>query len=304
MVRLGVVGRAGNGQLSTHLLMLLCALLVSTSFSVGELIADDLDPAVITLVRFTVAALVLLPVIAVKHGLRVSLAGLCRYGMISGCLVAFFWCMFFALRFTTALNTSVLFTTVPAISAVYSLIVVRERFDKQIGVALLVGLIGALWVIFRGNLEVVFGLTWNKGDLIFLIGCFAMGFYTPLIKLLYRGEPMEVMTFWVLVTGCLWLIPLGGPPLLEINLDEVAGYVWWWISYLALFTTVATFYLTQYATPVIGPTRTMAYSYLYPGFVLIIDLALGRDFPGIAVVPGLLCIFGAMLLLQRPARFK
>ena len=37
-----------------------------------------------------------------------------------------------------------------------------------------------------------------------------MAAYTPLVKLLHRGEPMAVMTFWVLVTGSFWLLILGG----------------------------------------------------------------------------------------------
>ena len=43
-----------------------------------------------------------------------------------------------------------------------------------------------------GDLGRLLALDFNKGDLIFLAGCFAMGFYTPLVKLFHRREPMAV----------------------------------------------------------------------------------------------------------------
>ena len=286
--------------LRIHLLMLTCATLVSTSFIVGEHIAVHLDPAALTLSRFVIAVFILLPVIAVRHGLRIGLRSFLRYALISGSLVVFFWCMFLALRMTTALNTSVLFTLVPGLSALYAAVLIKERLGTDRLIALLLGLAGAVWVIFRGELHLLLTLSWNRGDAVFFAGCLAMGLYTPLIRRLHRGEPMELMTFWVLVSGCLWLLPIGALALFRVDWLSVPPSTWGWIVYLACFTTVITFYLTQYAVAHIGPTRTMSYSYLYPGLVLIIDLLLGRGWPAPRVLPGIIVILGAMVVLQAP----
>ena len=212
-----------------HLFMLVCATLVSTSFTVGEIVADTLDPAALTLVRFVVAAALLFPIIAIRHGVRIELSAFARYGLISGCLVIFFWTMFLALRYTTALNTSVIFTTVPALAGIYAALFIGERLGRKRLLALGMGLVGALWVIFRGDLDLLLSLSWNRGDSIFFFGCLAMGLYTPLVRILHRGEPMEVMTFWVLVTGCIWLAPIGGSALLRLTWGEVPGSTWLWI---------------------------------------------------------------------------
>ena len=286
-----------NGRV--HLLMVVCATLVSTSFIVGEHIAKHLDPAALTLVRFVLAACFLLPVIYCKFGLRVGLRSLGRYGLVSSSLVIFFWCMFFSLQYTTALNTSVLFTLVPAFSAIYSVIIVHERIGKSTIAALGFGLLGAIWVIFRGDLSLFMGLQWNRGDIIFFAGCLAMGLYTPLVKRMHRGEKMEVMTFWILITGSFWLLPIGGLELLRVDLTTVSAETWGWIAYLAFFTTVVSFYLTQYSIQFIGPTRVMAYSYLYPGLVLLIEIIIGRGWPELKVLPGIAVILVAMFFLQR-----
>jgi drug/metabolite transporter (DMT)-like permease len=282
--------------------MVISAALVSTSFTVGAAIADGLDPAVLTLIRFLLASLILWPYVGLKTGLFCSWSAIWRCGIISGSLVVFFWCMFLSLRYTSALNTSVIFTLVPSISGIYAVVMVRERLGKARLLALVFGMIGALWVIFRGDLKLLIAMAWNKGDLIFLAGCFTMGLYTPLIKLLHRGEPMVVMTFWILVTGSVWLLLVSGYRLFHIDWPAVSPLVWAGIGYLALFTTVITFFLTQYSVPYIGPTKVMAYSYLYPGLVLLIDLALGHGWPTGSVVPGILMVLLAMVVIQRAER--
>jgi drug/metabolite transporter (DMT)-like permease len=281
-----------------HLLMVISAILVSTSFTVGAAITAELDPAVLTLVRFTLAACIFGPWVHFKYGLGFSFSFICRCALISGCLVIFFCCMFLSLRYTSALNTSVIFALVPSISGGYALIFIGERLQKEQLLALACGLIGVVWVIFRGDLSQLFAMEWNKGDLIFLGGCFAMGLYTPLVKILHRGESMAIMTFWVLVTGSLWLLLFAGYKLSTVNWTAVPAFAWLGVVYLAVFTTIITFFLTQYAVPYLGPTQVTAYSYLYPGLVLVIDLLLGHGLPPLQVIPGVLVVLVAMIVLQ------
>jgi drug/metabolite transporter (DMT)-like permease len=187
---------------------------------------------------------------------------------------------------------------VPSISGVYALFITGERLGRERQLALLCGMVGVIWVIFRGEPAQLLAMEWNKGDLIFFAGCFAMGLYTPLIKLVHRGESMAVVTFWVLVTGSLWLFLFVGIRLPAVAWSTIPAFAWLGIGYLAIFTTIITFFLTQYAVPYLGPTRVMAYSYLYPGLVLLIDLGLGHGLPPLRVVPGVVVVLAAMFILQ------
>jgi len=282
--------------------MALCAFLVSTSFTVGKAITAGLDPAVLTLVRFIAATLLLLPYVALVHGLSFSWSLLLRCGAVSLSLVIFFWCMFLSLHYTSALNTSVIFTLVPSIAGFYALILLKEKLTRPKLVALLCGMAGAVWVIFRGDIGGLLEMRWNRGDLVFLGGCFAMGMYTPLVRLLHRDEPMVVMTLWILISGCIWLLPVSLPHLWSLDWAAVSPGIWLGVGYLALFTTVITFFLTQYATTFIGPTRVMAYSYLYPALVLLLDILLGKGWPEMRVIPGVLVVLLAMVVIQYSAR--
>ena len=158
---------------------------------------------------------------------------------------------------------------------------------------------GALWVIFRGDINRLLSLDVNHGDLLFLAGCFMMAAYTPLVKRFHQQESMVVMTFWVLATGCLWLLLLAFSGLSAVNWQAVDTKVWAGIVYQAVFSTIITFYLTHVSTLYLGPTRVMAYSYFYPAFVLVINWSLGKGLPPAAILPGVAVVTLATVVLQR-----
>ncbi len=284
---------------SVHCLMLLSSVIVSSSFTVGEAITHGLEPSVLLLVRYVVAVLCLAPVLLYNHGLSIpTVKQLGGYSLISASTVGFFWCMFESLRYTNALSTSVIFTLVPGISGIYSAIFLKERLGRGRLWALFFGMVGALWVIFRGDLNRLLGLEVNHGDLLFLAGCFMMAAYTPLVKKLHQHESMMVMTFWVLVTGTGWLLLLSFAGLGAVDWKGVETRVWAGIVYLAVFSTIITFYLTHISILYLGPTRVMAYSYFYPAFVLIINWGLGKGLPPAIILPGVAVVTLATVVLQ------
>ena len=285
-----------------HGAMLLTAFLVSTSFTVGKAITPYLDPVILTLIRFLIAS-TLFWLLLRRHAalsLPTPLA-LFRYSLISAALVGFFWLMFLALRHTSPLNTAVIFTTVPGLSGLYSWFLVRERLKANQLIALFLAMAGAIWVICDGKLTRLWQLHFNSGDLLFFAACLFMAAYTPLVKKFHCGESMRVMTFWILITGSCWLFLLAIPKL-EIfsHLQDVPIRVWIGISYLAIFTTITTFFLTQWATLYLGPTRVAAYSFTYPIYIVVIEWALRGTLPSFATVLGvMLFFFPAMYVLQK-----
>lgn len=279
-------------------LMLLSSVLVSTSFVVGEIIAHQIDPAVLTLIRFAIGGLILGVIVSARGEFYCSISLILRTTTTSCCLVVFFWSMFLALRYTTALNTSVLFALTPLFSAVYSMVFLREVFCGKRFLALFCGGLGAIWVIFHGDFSLLFSMNWNRGDLIFLAGCAAMGFYAPLVKLSHRGESMLLFTFWVLATGTILLLFIVMPKLINYDWSAIAPSCWAWVLYLAIFTTVITFYLVQVSIPHLGPIKVTAYSYLYPALVLFLDLLRGHGLPDPLVWPGLIVVASAMFFIM------
>jgi len=283
-----------------HALMLLAIILAASSFPIGAAITNDLPPAILMFLRFLMAALMFLPFVIAKYGLKIpSNSALLCYTFLSFPLITFFWCMFESLRYTSVLNTGALYTLVPAITAVYALIINREFTSKSRIFWLLTGTVGALWVVFRGSFESFISLDLNHGDLVFLVGCLFLGLYNPLIKRFYKGEPMVLMTFWVLLLGSVLLFLLSIPNIAHINWIDIENDVYLGVVYLSFFSTLITFFIINYSTVRIGATKVSAYGFLTPLFVISISIVAGIDSFEFIIFPGMLLILSATIFIQR-----
>ncbi len=86
---------------------------------------------------------------------------------------------------------------------------------------------------------------------------------------------------------------------MAVRWSEVEPRVFGAISYLAIFTTLISFLLTQTAVTVIGATRTMAYTYLNPALVALLVWMLGHEAIGWMSLPGVGLTLVSMVVLQR-----
>ena len=280
--------------------MLLNIILAASSFPVGAAITNELAPEILMFLRFLLATVLFLPFVLAKNGLRLpSGSSFLNYIFLSIPLVVFFWCMFESLRYTSLLNTGALFTIVPAVTALFSFLINREITGKLRSLGLCVGTIGALWIVFRGSFDAFIGLELNYGDLIFLAGCLFLGLYNPLVKRFYRGEPMEVVTFWVLLSGSVWLLIASGKNIIYVDWYDIKQSVYLGVAYLSLFSTLVTFYLLHFSIVRIGATKVAAYGFLTPVFVIVISVLVGMEAFEWVTIPGLLLILGAMFVIQR-----
>ena len=287
-------------KLHIHALMLLIMILVAGSFPVAGLITNALEPEVMMFIRFLLAALFFLPFVFIKNGWKFpTIERLFGYSLISIPLVIFFWCMFESLRYTSVINTGALYTTVPAITAVFAFFINHDQTNLNRKIGLLIGTIGALWIVFRGDPQALVNLELNDGDLIFLTGCLFMGCYNPLIKYFYKDEPMEVMTFWVILIGALWLFLLSFNQLDQIKWQSIELEVILGLLYLSVFTTLGSFYVIQFSTVKLGATNVAAYGFLTPIFVIFLSVIIGLEVFNWLILPGIGLVLVSMYLIQK-----
>ncbi|MGE4497416.1 MAG: DMT family transporter [Deferribacterales bacterium] len=280
--------------------MLLYTVLVSGSFHIGHVLVNYMDSTVLTFVRFLLGSVLfgiyVFPRYEVK---RPSLSDLARYFAISASMIFYFWAMFEALRYTTPLNTAITYTVVPLFSAVYGIFLLRERVSLRKFTVLFAAMLGAVWVIIDGSLSRLAELDFNKGDVIFLIGCLCIGLYSPLSKKLHKGEPMPVLTLWTMITGTVWLLLIANVKILEINIRLLDTAFFAGVAYITVFATIATFFIVQYSSKQLPVSKVMSYIYLTPVFVIIIQTAIGKGLPHAAVIPGVAASVAATFYFLR-----
>lgn len=274
-----------------HILMIIYAVLVSLSFHVGHAITRDIEPVVLTFARFLLGSVLFGSFVLVKYEVkRPSISDLLRYTSISLSLVGYFLAMFYALRFTNPTNASVIYTIVPFMTAIFGLIFLKEFPKKDRMIVLLITMAGSAWVIVGGDYQKLFDMSLNKGDLIFLLGCTGMGLYPVLSKMLSRGEPTPVLTFWTLVTGAIVLGIAANVRVIEMDWINAPFRLYLGLGFITIFTTIVTFFIVQYTSQRMPVTKVMGYIYVIPVFVLIENLMLGHGFPEKSVIVGVIAV--------------
>lgn len=260
-----------------HALMLGWALLIASSFPAAHLLASKLNASSLTALRFFCASFLFYPfVLARKEASFPSMPEFRAYGTLAACLVFYFWALFKALETTVPLHTGALFTLIPAATAAITWVLSKTNIDFRMRSALAIGCIGAMWVVLDGDIGVINEIGINVGDLVFLIGCLVLSFYSPLIQFfrarLGQTRSAVYITFWVMTIGASYLIIIA---LVEnsgiLGWNQLETEDLWVIFYLSFFTTIITFWQLQFCTPILGSVVVMSYTYLIPSAVLLFD---------------------------------
>lgn len=283
-----------------HLAMLFFSVLVAGSFALGGLTANHIDPKALTALRFVIAALTISIAAATLHpAKRRYFDAPWRYLVMGAAMGFYFVMMFEGLKTAPPVSTAAVFTLTPFMSAGFGWLLLRQRMTAHIFVALVIGAIGALWVIFRADLAAFLALDVGRGEAVFLVGCVAHAFYTPLIARLNRGEPALVFTAGMLIGGACVTLAFGLPALVATDWGNLPAIVWITLGYLALITTAFTFFLVQFAALRLPASKVMAYTYLTPSVVILWEGALGHGWPPMITFVGILLTTAALLMLLR-----
>ncbi len=279
--------------------MLLFAALIAGAFSIGKQAAPFIDPAALTALRFLCAFIVMgmaLLILRVPVERRHAVAPW-RYLILGGLMGGYFVLMFEALKTAQPVSTSAIFTLIPAMSAGFGWMLMRQRFTPVAQLALVIGAIGAVWVIFRADPGALLALDIGRGETVFFFGCILHALYAPMVPRLNRGEPVLVFSLGTIL-GALVVVGLYAmPAILATDWSALPRIVWITVAYLAIFTTAGTFALLQFAALRLPSGKVMAYGYLVPAFVALYEGLLGNGWPAALVWAGVGLILCALLIL-------
>ncbi|WP_286157164.1 DMT family transporter [Sinorhizobium sp. RAC02] len=288
--RVGLSDHAkGREKLKGHLAMLLFSVLIAGSFSFGGLAARYMDAEPLTLWRYILTIIVMA---ALAFGAfkvpAVWPKEVWRFLFLGGLIAIYMLTMFTALEFTSPIATGAVFTLMPLLSAGFALPVLGQKTRPGVLAGLLIAAAGAVWVIFRGNIDAILSFDIGTGEMIFFAGVICHALYVPLIRRFDRGEPAVAFGFWVTVGAALWLVPPGIRGLLETDFSALPLAVYAAVAYLAVVTTAFTFLLLQYASMRLPASKVLGYGYLTPSFIILLEGLLGHGWASLPVLAGAL----------------
>ncbi len=287
-------------QLIGHLAMLTLSFLVAGSFSLGSIIAHLVPPDALTALRFSAGAILMGSIAVISGQLKLDhLKRGWRFLPLGGLFSIYFVTMFEALKVTQPVSTSAVFTLAPPLTAIFSYLILRQVSTKRISIALAIGAVGALWVIFRADLAAFLSFNIGKGEAIFFIGVAAHALYTPLFRKLSKGEPVIVSTFGVMVGGAIVLWALSFNNIATTNWVNLPVSFWLVFIYLVVAASSLTFFLLQFAALRLPSAKVMAYTYLVPSWVIVWEFARGDGLPSLKILAGIAITTISLILLLK-----
>lgn len=292
-----------------HLGMLLWAVLVGASFFAAAQVNQTVDPVLLTGLRLLLSALIFLPLVLRQQGCRLSLASAAAHCLLGLLLAAYFGALFEALRYTSAVTTGTLFTLVPLLTLGAEALLLQGHGGKGRLPAMVIAALGALLLLLKDG---VVGHTtagaWPSSYAVWVFsgGCLAMALYSPLSQRLkstvLKDRTPVSMTFWNLLFGSGFLFALclgsgGWRSAAQLSTTDLL-----WLGYLALFATLATFWLLHRAIGVIAPSTVISYVYLSTLFLTLYHWLGGQQQPETTQWVGALMVALGMGALIRESR--
>ncbi len=216
--------RAGAARLSRapllpYATLLLVMVLWASNVVLGRLMAGIWSPYALSLWRWGLGFVVLLPVagagvarhwpIIRQHWRVIALMGLLSVGFFNTLL-------YLALNYTTAINVALINSTTPIVILLLSRILIGTRMAPRVIAGVGLGLVGAAIIVMRGDLAGVLRLQLNLGDGLQVVAVLVWALYSVLLQ----RHPVKLppLVLQLAMIGCglpvlaliFLLVPAGG----------------------------------------------------------------------------------------------
>ena len=288
-------GGPRTGTATAYLLLVVAMLSWSGNAVVGRALAGTVPPFGLSLMRWSIAFLAVLPFAAREIvAKRALIFHRWRFLLAIG-LLGLTICNslgYVGLQWTTAINAGLINSAGPMLTLIAAFLFHRERAAPLQILGLSVSLLGVLVIVLRGDPGALLHLGVNRGDLAILVGVATWSVYTVLLPRAPRELSPVALLAVLFAIGTATVLPLHlaeswlGRPLPETG-TAALGYL-----YVGLFPAVIAFFGWNRGVTAIGANRASLFSYLMPLF----SAGLAHAFLGEAIAP--FHLVGAALILS------
>jgi len=268
----------------------------------GSYLKDYLGPWSIMSVRMVIGSLIFLfllqqagqlkgisRLLSWKEALLIAMSGTVAYQAF----------VYFGLRHTTAINVGLINSLAPIAVAFAAAFYLKENLGRQHWVAAAVSVIGLVFILSQGNLESLYALSFNKGDMFILGSIFIWAVYSVAAKLaMGKTSPLVVTALGILLATFI-VVPLG---LYEVNYlikPVINTNVIMAVIFIGVGPTVLSLLLWNKGVMIIGPARASLFLNMVPIYVIVLSSYLLDETLYSYQIIGMVLIIGGSLYANR-----
>jgi drug/metabolite transporter (DMT)-like permease len=188
----------------------------------------------------------------------------------------------------------------PAVIILISLFLFNEKVSRiqVIGVSLC--MLGAVYVVLRGELSTVSTLSFVEGDIRMMIAVVLYALYSVFLKRRPQIHPVSFLIYSFGI-GTLGLLPFYVWELKTVGLFKISKATVLSILYVSLFPSIVAYFCWNKGIDLIGANRGGLFINLIPVFASILAVILLGESIRLFHVVGMALIFSGMMMFNRNA---
>ncbi len=203
---------------------------------------------------------------------------------------------FTALKYTTAINSSIIAATNPMMTTLLAVVFLKSRMSLRQLFGIMLSFVGVLLTITGADLAILRQFSFNKGDLWMLAAVVAWAAYGVFSKSKGKGIPPIILTYYSFLVCTVLLIPFVIYEKPWTYLAEVPVAAYMAVLYMSIFPSVIGYLVQQMAIKEIGPSKAAIFTNLVPVFSIIFAvLILGEALEPIKLLTAALIIAGVFI---------
>lgn len=293
-------GRRKTGIIP-YLVLALAPLCWAANIVLARGVAELIPPAAFAFWRWSLAALLVIP-FARRHlaADREALArGWKRLLLLAVLGISSFNALLYtAVHTTTAINGALIQTSMPAVIAVLTLGLFRERLTLRQTAGIGLCIAGAGLVVLRGELRTLATMGVATGDLLMVAAVICYGLYSVLLRRRPAIHPLSFLAA-TFALGAAGLLPAYLAELAFAGGFALTGEVALSILFVALFPSIVAYFCWNKGVDRVGPNRAGLFINLIPVFASLLSTwLLGESVRGFHIA-GMALIAGGMALFYQ-----
>lgn len=214
--------------------------------------------------------------------------------------------MFFkGLSLSTPINSSVIITLTPIIVLILAAVLIKERITLLKIAGIIIGLSGALTLIFFSSEQAENAPNIPLGNLLFMINAVSYGLYLVIVKpLTAKYHPFTLMK-WLFLFAVIINFPIAWPEFSRIEWTSLPFNALWRMAFVVVGTTFLTYLFNIFALRELNASTISAFIYLQPLIAIFYAISTGADtLTAVKTIAALLVFTGVYLVTNKPKAKK
>lgn len=282
--------------------MVLTTLFWAGAFIAGKLSVPFIPAFTLTFLRFFIATTILYFVVKSKDKSNYKLTKKdIPIFLFTGIIGMFGYHVFFftALKYTTAINSSLIGATNPIITTILCVIFLKDRITFKRAIGIILSFLGVFLTITNANLSTIHNLSLNKGDLLMLIAVCMWAAYSVFSKkVIHKFSPL-ILTFYSFLFCTLFTFPFALYERPWLFVTKVPYSAFLAVVYMSIFASVVGYLVQQMSIKQIGPSKTSLFINLVPVFSIILSVTILKETISIVKVLTALLIITGVYICQK-----